>query len=143
MIGGGHDKDPNADVIKTTEIIDMKGDGKSKYGPPLPWAFYEHCAVKMHGQYVIVIGGIFKPTSTLFIDTWNVKNMFEGPPLPGVGRTGHACEHIKHRNGSNYVIVTGGCPAGGCGVQIPPFDTTEILIVNDYEISSSRWVTGK
>ena len=142
MLGGGHNKDPNAAVLRTTEVIDVK-NSISKKGPPLPWKFYEHCAVKMVGQYVIVVGGFFQPSSTLFVDTRNVKNMFEGPVLPGVGRSQQACENIKHRNGSNYVIVTGGCPAGNCNNITGPLDTTDILIVNDYDISRSRWITGK
>ena len=34
--------------------------------------------------------------------------LFSGTPLPNKGRIQHSCAHIKHKNGSNYVIVVGG-----------------------------------
>ena len=136
MIGGGNTENPNSDAPKTTELLDLNGG--SKYGKPLPWKFYEHCAAKMIGQYVIIVGGFFHPTSTLIVDTWNFESMFEGPQLAGVGRTGHTCTHIKHNNGSNYVIVAGGYTLHGLFL-----DTSEILIINDDDVSSSRWITGK
>ena len=136
MIGGGHNNDPNAAVLKTTEIINL--NGATKYGPPLPWEFYEHCVAMMVAQYVIVVGGFFHPTSTLIVDTYNFESMFEGPQLAGEGRTGHACEHINHSNGSNYVIVAGGYTSNNLNL-----DTTEILIVNDYDVSMSKWITGE
>ena len=31
-----------------------------------------------------------------------------GTPLPDKGRIQHSCAHIRHKNGSDYVIVVGG-----------------------------------
>ena len=122
-------------------------NGASKYGRPLPWEFYEHCATMMIATYVIIVGSIFKPKSTLIVDTWNFEAMFEGPQLPGMGRKGPACAHIMHSNGSNYVIVTGGAaPKANAKEEEDLFDfldTTEILIVDDYDVSQSRWIDGK
>ena len=140
MIGGGHNNDPNAAVLKTTEIINL--NGATKYGPPLPWEFYEHCVAMMVAQYVIIVGGFFHPTSTLIVDTFNFEAMFEGPQLAGEGRTGHACEHIKHSNGSNYVIVVGGYEQLLDGSNNYLMNSL-ILNVNDNEPLHSTWSAGK
>ena len=134
MIGGGG---THPSSLKNTEILDL--DGTSKYGPSLPWKFYGHCAVMMSATYVILVGGTFRPKSTLIVDVFNFEAKFEGPKLLGGGRSGAACAHIVHNNGSNYVIVAG----GDRHTTSEPLDTTEILIVNEYDISQSKWITGR
>ena len=110
----------------------------SKSGRPLPCQFYEHCATMMIATYVIIVGSIFKPKSTLIVDTWNFEAMFEGPQLPGMGRKGPACAHIMHRNGSNYVIVTGGAALKTKAKEEEALvdfrDTTDIHIVVVYDV---------
>ena len=56
-----------------------------------------------------------------------------GASLTGNGRQDHACAHIRHINGSNYVIAAGG-KSGGTYT-----DTSEIL---DADNVSNGWFSG-
>ena len=37
-----------------------------------------------------------------------LSTFISGTPLPDKGRIQHSCAHIRHKNGSDYVIVVGG-----------------------------------
>ena len=86
-------------------------------GIDLPWEFRYHCITMLNQSHSIMVGGFYKPTQSLIVnlDTFNVT---KGPDLAGSGRYAHACAHIRHNNGSNFVIAT-----GGAGTD----DTSEIL----------------
>ena len=68
-----------------------------------------------------MVGGQYKLNSkqSLIVNS-DTFEMTKGPDLAESGRYLHACAHIRHNNGSNFVIATGG--ANGYGL-----DTSEIL----------------
>ena len=119
----------------TSEEVALSG---ITIGIDLPWEFKEHCVAKMNTSHHIMIGGNKYPKSTLIVNS-NIFNIYtSGPDLAGDGRYQHACAHIKHKNGSNYVIAVGGYlinePDNNVALQ-----TTEILDVDN----KGSWVTGK
>ena len=112
-------------------------------GPDLPWNFNLHCVAKMNTTHYILIGGEDNPKHTLIVSfpdlTRNKMFMTIGPELRGNGRYGHACAHIRHRNGSNYVIAVGGV-TGGKKPSEGLLDTMEILNGDDV---SNGWSEGE
>ena len=133
FVTGGSNFDDNSET--TTEFVDEDG---SYLGPRLPWRFANHCITKIDESYAIMIGGSYKPRSTLIVKT-RYEDWFDfsqiGPDLIGDGRTEHACASIRHDNGSTYVIAVGGV------INAVVLDTSEIL---EIEITSPfKWRQGK
>ena len=139
VTGGGKDN-----ARKTTEWVDSNG---ATPGPSLPWSFHLHCVAKMNTTHYILIGGQDNPKQTLItafdpaFDLTRSENNNKilwtiGPELRGNGRSSHACAHIRHRNGSNYVIAVGG---QNIKDKIT-LDTTEILNADD---PSNGWTEGE
>ena len=120
----------------TSEEVALNG---ITIGIDLPWEFKEHCVAKMNTSHHIMIGGNKYPKSTLIVNS-NYE-MTSGPDLAGDGRYQHACAHIKHKNGSNYVIAVGGYLMN---VPISPIAlrTSEILDV-DKKDKPISWSKGK
>ena len=129
----------------SVEVVNLT---TARPGPPLPWEFSQHCIAKMgskYKDYVIMIGGHKHPNRTLIGatksnsgDFWAIPNWL-GPKLrQDGGRKGHSCTHIKHNNGSNYVIVAG-------GYSNVSQSTSEILntdLCNEHACPSS-WYPGE
>ena len=133
-------------VEKSVEVVNLT---TARPGPPLPWEFSYHCIAKMgskYKDYVIMIGGHKHPNRTLIGatksnsgDFW-AKPSWLGPKLQDGGRWSHSCTHIKHNNGSNYVIV-----AGDHWNSLESHSTSEILNTdgcNEYTCSSG-WYPGE
>ena len=115
-------------------------------GSDLPWDFFGHCVAKMNTTHYILIGGEDNPKLTLIVSfdpfsdlTKNKIFYTTGPELIGNGRHKHACAHIRHRNGSNYVLAVGGIE-GGKEFNEGLLDTVEILNGDDV---SSGWSVGE
>ena len=118
--------------LVTSEYMDLSGNKDGMLY--LPWEFKEHCIAKMNPSRAqhIIIGGNKYPKSTVIVASNN--EMTSGPDLAGNGRYQHACVHIKHFNGSNYVIAAGGHDNAA-------LQTSEILDVNNLDKSNS-WSSG-
>ena len=104
-------------------------------GPDLPWRFSYHCIAKMSSgdDKVIMIGGLDDPKKTSIFDV-KTNSFTTGPELwQNCGRLMHACAHIRHKNGSNYVIAAS-------GYTIESHFTSEILNADDL---SSGWSPGE
>ena len=123
---GGSEYEPLGDSMSTTELVDMNG---TTSGPDLPADLTDHCIAKMNTSHSIIIGGLFEPVKTFVIHS-DTFEMTKGPDLTCAGRYDLGCAHIRHKNGSNYVIAAGG-NYGHNGL-----DTSEILNVNS---SSNHW----
>ena len=117
----------------TSEEVALSG---ITIGIDLPWEFKEHCVAKMNTSHHIMIGGNKYPKSTLIVNS-NIFNIYtSGPDLAGDGRYQHACAHIKHKNGSNYVIAAGGHDSSSATLT-----TSEILNADNAE--NAPWSPGK
>ena len=123
----------------SVEVVNLT---TARPGPPLPWKFSQHCVAKMGSRYkdhVIMIGGSNHPNRTL-IGANSAWSWTHGPNLwQNGGRRAHSCTHIKHNNGSNYVIV-----AGGHSFQ-DIHSTSEILNTDDCDLYDCfrGWYPGK
>ena len=122
----------------SVEVVNLT---TARPGPPLPWKFSQHCVAKMGSRYkdhVIMIGGSNHPNRTL-IGANSAWSWTHGPNLwQNGGRKGHSCTHIKHNNGSSYVIVAG-------GYSNVSQSTSEILntdLCNEHACPSS-WYPGE
>ena len=100
----------------------------------------------MNTTHYILIGGEDNPKHTLIISfdpfadlTSNKIFLTIGPELNGNGRYSHSCAQIRHRNGSNYVVVVGGVE-GGKNLPNGLLDTMEILDGDDV---SNGWSEGE
>ena len=133
MIGGKGD--PNSEI--TSELVDSD---QAMPGPALPWKFSSHCVTKMNTTHSVIMGGKDYPKQSLIVQTPILPQVdFDfttGPNLIGDGRYDHACAHIMHNNGSNYVIA-----AGGFDDNVNFLDTSEILKKADD--GSIEWSLGK
>ena len=90
---------------RTTEWVNLI---TSTPGPDLPWEFSFHCIAKMNSHQVIMIGGKDHPERTLIVNV-ETSEMSRGPDLwQHGGRVAHSCAHIRHNNGSHYVIAASG-----------------------------------
>ena len=118
----------------TTELVDLNG---ATSGPDLPWEFRYHCVAKMNTSHSILVGGYYS-TRTVIVTLENFQ-MTKGPDLGGNGRQYHSCAHIRHNNGSNYVIAAGGRYYEDNENHY--LDTSEIL--NADEVFSNGWSPGK
>ena len=125
-------------VEMSVEVVNLT---TARPGPPLPWKFSYHCIAKMGSKYkdhVIMIGGHDFPNWTL-IGANSAWSWTHGPNLwQNGGRKGHSCTHIKHNNGSSYVIVAG-------GYSNVSQSTSEILntdLCNEHSCPSS-WYPGE
>ena len=87
-----------------------------------------------HTLWLLITGGYFQPLQSLVIQS-DTFEMTSGPDLAGSGRWSHACAHIRHKNGSNYVIAVGGFIGG----ESTELDTSEIYNADD---SSNVWSPG-
>ena len=117
--------------MNTTELVDLDG---AVSGLDLPWEFGSHCITMLNMSHFIMVGGI--PNNNLnrsLIVNSDTFEMTRGPDLAGSGRYSHVCAHIRHNNGSNYVIAAGGMSAGQYT------DTSEILDVDNV---SNGWYPG-
>ena len=126
-------------VEKSVEVVNLT---TARPGPPLPWKFSHHCIAKMGSRYkdhVIMIGGRKHPNRTL-IGAGSAWSLTHGPNLwQNGGRTSHSCTHIKHNNGSHYVIVAG-------GYSNVSQSTSEILntdLCNEHACPTSSWYPGE
>ena len=137
-----------AEAETSVEQVDLAGVSK---GPPLPWKFSHHCFVYMGWSdtwfnfRVMLIGGKHYPDRTCIgADKSNPRPFWSptsGPKLwQNGGRMAHSCVHIKHNNGSNYVIA-----AGGYSDYEEILSTSEILNTDDCDLDdcSSDWYPGE
>ena len=124
MTGGYSLNEPDSDSETTTEIVDKNG---AFPGPKLPWRFVNHCVAKISEFHALMIGGSYNPRSTLFLkilyEGWFDVSQ-QGPDLDGDGRSNHACAHIRHDNGTSYIIAAGGLINNSDSAIL---DTSEIL----------------
>ena len=130
---GGENSGDNSDNVSTkdtTILVDLNGFTS---GVNLLWEFYGHCVTTLNTSHSIMVGGVPNPTRSLIFNS-NTFEMTRGPDLAGSGRSYHTCSHIRHDNGSNYVIVSGGTINGEW------LSTSEIL---DADNASSGWTPGK
>ena len=123
--------------MTTTELVDLKKE--TIYGhTDLPWEFTEHCVAKMNTSHFIMTGGRKHPMRTLIAQSHGNSELgltlTRGPNLP-YPRYQHACAHIRHKNGSNYVIVAGGHFA--TGYEENADDSTDIL-----DVDKNIWFRG-
>ena len=123
--------------MTTTELVDLKKE--TIYGhTDLPWEFTEHCVAKMNTSHFIMTGGRKYPMRTLIAQSHGNSELgltlTRGPNLP-YPRYQHTCTHIRHKNGSNYVIVAGGHFATGDEEHAD--DTTDIL-----DVDKNIWFRG-
>ena len=126
----------------STEVVNL---ATTRQGHELPWKFSYHCIAKMdNSDYtkVIIIGGKNYPERTAIGATRPNGGPYwvAGPNLwQNGGRVAHSCAHIKHNNGSNYVIV-----AGGHSFQ-DIHSTSEILNTDDCDLYDCfrGWYPGK
>ena len=123
----------------SVEVVNLTA---ARPGPPLPWKFSYHCIAKMGSKYkdhVIMIGGHDHPNRTL-IGAGSAWSWTHGPTLrQNGGRKSHSCTHIKHNNGSHYVIVAG-------GYSNVSQSTSEILntdLCNEHACPTSSWYPGE
>ena len=107
-------------------------NGATRVNEDLSGHFWEHCVTKFNASFNIIIGGANSPKKT-FLVHYKTFKMTKGEDLTGSGRKAHACAHIRHNNGSNYVIAAGGSSAGEYT------DTSEIL---DVDNASNGWYPG-
>ena len=109
-------------------------------GVDLPLEMKEHCITKLNDTHNIILGGKFLSATKTYIFNSNFE-VTDGPSLPGDGRYQHACAHIRHKNGSMYVIVVGGHlnddPKNPTALR-----TSDILDVNNKN-TPMNWFTGK
>ena len=130
----------------SVEVVNLTA---ARPGPPLPWKFSYHCIAKMGSKYkdhVIMIGGHKHPNLTLIGATKSNSGDFWAKPswlgpklLQDGGRRSHSCTHIKHNNGSHYVIVAG-------GYSNVSQSTSEILntdLCNEHACPTSSWYPGE
>ena len=113
----------------TSESVDFNGGYQVQQ---LQWDFSKHCVTKFNTTYNIIIGGVKFPQKTLLVHSKTLE-MIPGEVLTGNGRHSLACAHIRHNNGSNYVIAAGGMSEGTFT------DTSEIL---DVENTLNGWHPG-
>ena len=128
MIGGRG----SSNSATTSELVNIDG---AKPGPILQWQLSHHCVAKMNTTHAIIMGGKSYPKRSLIVRTPILLDFTEGPNLIGHGRYNHACAHIRHNNGSNYVIVVGGYDVDG-NIR----DSSEILDVDN--MSNGGWSPG-
>ena len=117
-------------AYNTTELVDLDG---AVSGKKLPWNFSRHCIIMMNKSHSILVGGAGNPKQSLIVNL-DTFEMTTGPNLTGRGRTDHACAHIRHYNGSNYVIAAGGGP------DTDTLTTSEVLNVDN---ALNLWSPGK
>ena len=125
--------------MTTTEIVNLEmKEIQVHYGPELPWEFKEHCHVKINDSYSMLTGGRDFPLRTLF----GYRDLAEFAVKPGPNmrypRYQHACAHIKHKNGSNYIIVAGGHLPQEAGIEEHADDSTDI-----FDLDKNIWYQGK
>ena len=133
MIGGKG----STNSTTTSELVNIDG---ARPGPALQWKFSYHCVTKMNTTHSIIIGGKDYPKQSLIVHTPILPQLdfyyTVGPNLIGDGRYSHACAHIRHKNGSNYVIAAGGYDDHG-----NILDSSEVLKKADDD--STDWSQGK
>ena len=131
VAGGKDNKYENVDSPSehTSESVDFNGGYQVQQ---LQWDFSKHCVTKFNATYNIIIGGVKFPQKTLLVHSKTLE-MIPGEVLTGNGRHSLACAHIRHNNGSNYVIAAGGMSEGTFT------DTSEIL---DVENTLNGWHPG-
>ena len=133
MAGGQGNRLNDFQSDHTSEHVDS--NGASLVVPHLPLDFWEHCVTKFNATYNIIVGGAKTPKRTMLVNSKTFQSTI-GEDLTGSGRQNHTCSHIRHNNGSNYVIA-----AGGFDVHDQVIDTSEILKrVGD---ASIEWSLGK
>ena len=99
----------------------------------------EHCIAKMNTSHNIILGGNIAATKTYIVNSKVGVNWewHDGPDLPGDGRFQHACAHIKHKNGSNYVIAVGG------HLNDDPNHPMALRTTDILDVEKLVWLTGK
>ena len=114
-----------------------KNSNGATLGPNLPWELGTHCVTKMNTSHYIIIGGYLNdyPKRTIMVN-FNTLEMTRGPDLAGSGRTWHVCAHIRHNNGTNYVIAAGGQHSNNAKHKL---DDSEIFNVDN---PSNVWYPG-
>ena len=136
-VTGGYGSSQNPTSSETSEFIDEKG---ATSGPDLQWKFYSHCATMMNSTHGILTGGDDGyPRRTLMVNLDNFE-MTRGPDLKEYGRLTHSCAHIRHSNGSNFIIAVGGQYYND-GYHYS--DTTEILDADEASKPNGCWNPGK
>ena len=120
-----------SDQSESSSVL-VNFNGSSAVVPDLPGHFWEHCVTKFNASHHIIIGGAKSPKLTFLVNTKTFE-LTHGAILIGSGRQDHACAHIRHNNGSIYVIAAGGSSAGEYT------DTSEIL---DADNESNGWSPG-
>ena len=138
-VAGGkdsQDEDVDSPSEHTSESIDFNGGYQVQQ---LQWDFSKHCVTKFNTTYNIIIGGVKFPQKTLLVHSKTFE-MIPGEVLTGSGRHSLTCAHIRHNNGSNYVIA-----AGGYSDYEEILSTSEILNTDDCNLDdcSSDWYPGE
>ena len=93
----------------------------------------------MNSTHGILTGGDDNPRGTLMVNLENFE-MTSGPYLKENGRLAHSCAHIRHSNGSNFIIAVGGQYYDN-GYHYT--DTTEILDADEASKPNGCWNPGK